>query len=117
LPLNDAPIGGAALSGAEAVVAARDGQLLAFDRTTWARRWTYRCPAGLAAAPVLAADRLYLAGIDGKLRCLPAGGQKELWAWDLNELARRNPGQIVSSPALVGGRVFVAATNGVIACI
>ena len=63
--------------------------------------WRGRLNTKVHASPVAAADRIYFTGVNGTVTVLRAGGEFKV-------LARNQIGeQIVSSPAVTGGRIFL----------
>jgi outer membrane protein assembly factor BamB len=67
----------------------------------------------------LAAGKIYVIGSKGRaeyLRCLDAGGGKELWAVEIGAEHGQRPAPR-STPTVDGGRVYTISSNGKVTCV
>jgi outer membrane protein assembly factor BamB len=119
VPLPDAVTGSVALAGSVAVLGARDGRAYAFDAARGIRKWAVKIGAPVTGTPVAGTGgRLFFAADDAQLRCLAAADGQVLWTYGIQNFAPRSASpRIASSPALAGGRLYVAGVNGVLVCL
>jgi outer membrane protein assembly factor BamB len=115
--LPDAVVSSVTLAGPLVIFGARDGHLRALDADGGSLRWSKWIGAPVVATPVAAGNRVYLGADDGKLRAFETADGRQAWAWNFDQLTRLFPARLASSPALAGGRLYAAATNGFIACL
>jgi outer membrane protein assembly factor BamB len=95
--------------GAEFVFIATDDSLIALSLRTGEPAWTRPLDDELAAAPVVAGDRLVLSTSDGKVLALRVSDGGELWRQML-------PRATTSPPAFTAARLFLStADNFVVA--
>ncbi len=115
--LNGAPAAPLVAAGL-IVIAGADGELVALEEASGRERWRLSSGPGLlpylpyradgrafAAAPVLADDTLYVAGLDGKLWAVSLDSGKILWRSAVGL-------PLAASPALVGQRLLAVDVGG-----
>ncbi len=110
-------LGGVAVAGNTLVCGARDGKVYGLDPSTGAERWCWKGQGGVYCPPASEVGLAYFAGSDGQIRCLDTGDGQLVWSWDFGALAPKHPAFIVGAPALSDGRLYLAGTNGIIACL
>jgi len=93
-----------AIGGDQVFVATADA-IVALSRTSGAPVWTHPSDDELAAAPVVAGDRLVLTTADGDVVALRTADGEELWR-------RTLPRAASSRPALAANRLFVPTADG-----
>lgn len=102
--------GGLAADGGRLFAASGYGAVIAFDPATGKRLWEKNVGAPVRAAPTAAADRVFVATIEGRTFALSATDGAELW------VARGLPQQaslgLSSSPAVDGDVVVVPYASG-----
>jgi outer membrane protein assembly factor BamB len=69
--------------------------------------WARPLGEGILASPVVAGNRVYVAGKDGLVSCFDQGGETPDGAWPV-----RVAGSIAATPLLFGGRLYVATLGG-----
>lgn len=75
--------------------------------------WTLPLHTRAYAAPLLASGRLFVLGLDGRLRALTQRKGRELWRYDSpREKTLRTP--LESSPVLAGKVLYVGVNSGVL---
>ncbi len=92
------------------VVPTDGGQLLGFDQTTGARRWSVDLPGPLWSSPVIVDDALIQGDCSGRLNQFDLGDDSTAkptltWSVSLN-------GCIESTPAVWNGQIFVGTRAG-----
>lgn len=94
-----------ALAGDHAYLTDRSGTLTALDLRSGNVRWRVATGdlSGLLPTPVVAGDRVHVASVDGKLRCLRADSGAEVWTTE------GLPSQ--GAPAVVGEFLVVATVD------
>jgi outer membrane protein assembly factor BamB len=85
------------------------GFLSCFDVDRGRLLWKQNTEGSFAASPVLAGDRLYLAGDSGKGLVVRVGAEYQ----ELGRIAVPDP--VYASPAVAGGRVFIRSTKALYA--
>lgn len=80
-------------------------RILALDAASGDERWAVDTNRFLTAAPTVAGDRVYVAGIDGTIRALAATDGET--AWEV-----RLPGTVLSAPTVVDGALYVGSNEG-----
>ncbi len=80
------------------------------DRKTGQQRWKkmLRGETG-ESSPLVCSDRVLVCTKDGHISILACADGKELWHYEAGE-------QIISSPAVVGGRFYVLTARGTLLC-
>ena len=107
--VNGAPAIGAAAPGqsASVFVSGCDAQLRAVDMDTGKERYAKELGALCPGSPALLADRIVIGTDGGKVVCLSADGQKQLWAFE----GVRDGAMVYSSPAVSEGIVVVGTRD------
>jgi outer membrane protein assembly factor BamB len=90
--------------GVDLVFVATDDAITALSLATGQPAWTHPFDDELAAAPVVAGDRLLLATADGDVIALRAADGVEIWR-------RRLPRAAASRPAFTATRLFIATAD------
>jgi outer membrane protein assembly factor BamB len=102
----------AALADGAAIVTATDGKVRAFDVATGERRWIYEAKMPLFASVAVAKDVVYAGDLKGVVHAIDVKGGAEKWKLDLGAHPDvKSPGMIYGSPAVQGGRLYVATCN------
>jgi outer membrane protein assembly factor BamB len=91
--------------GAELVFVATEDAIAALSLSTGAAAWTHAFDDELAAAPIVAGDRLVVTTADGDVIALRVGDGSELWR-------RTLPRAASSRPAFTMTRLFVPTADG-----
>ena len=94
------------------VVGGRNGEVIAFDAATGAKRWSVRATSEVLSAPYIGASRVVVRSNDGRVFGLdPADGARK-WVFDrgLPTLSVRGNG----SPVGTGGGVFIGYDDGTV---
>ncbi len=107
--VNGAPAIGAAAPGQSpsVFVSGCDAQLRAIDVDTGKERYAKELGALCPGSPALLPDRIVIGTDGGKVVCLSADGQKELWAFE----GVQNSAMVYASPAVADGIVVVGARD------
>ncbi|MFD8424789.1 PQQ-binding-like beta-propeller repeat protein [Streptomyces sp. NPDC059466] len=89
------------------------GTLVAVDTRASAQLWRAETSVAMASAPVVAGQRLYLTGVDGRLLCVDAArgtllGQTRARLGD----ARGSLISAIPAPVAAGGKVYSSAPDG-----
>lgn len=106
------------LAGGLALLGGSDGQLWAVDAASGAMRWRFRTGGRVRSSPAVAGARVYVGSMDGTLYALELASGRLVWRFD-TEGHTLDSGKfgfdrrtIQSSPAVVGGMVFVGSRDG-----
>ncbi|HEX7901740.1 MAG TPA: PQQ-binding-like beta-propeller repeat protein [Planctomycetota bacterium] len=99
-----------AAAGDVAIVCDVSGEVRALDLKSGAPKWTSKAAHPYFAGPAVAGDAVYVADLEGGLRALGLADGKARWSLDLGAELKA-PGLIYGSPAVHGGRVYVATSN------
>jgi len=67
--------------------------------------WTRNLGSGVFASPVLSYGRVFVACLDGMVRCLRADSGETIWS-------SRAPGPVQSTPAVAEGRLILGCSSG-----
>jgi outer membrane protein assembly factor BamB len=120
--MPDAVLGPIAVRDGKAVCPVRNGEVVALDlktggepRILWRQRVSGRSP--VLAGPGFTGGLVYAVSQDGYMAVLDAADGKVLEKHYIN--AEGRPGELgltVSSPAVVGGRVYVGSETGGVWC-
>jgi glucose dehydrogenase len=92
------------VAGERLYVGTHDGHVLALDRSTGRRLWSFAGDDSVLAAPSLDAGRLYFGSYGGHVYALEAAAGTLLWKYDT-----RRP--VVSTPAVARGKVLVGSRS------
>ncbi len=95
---------GVVVAGEILYLGTHDGHVLALDRSTGRKRWSFAADDSVLAAPSLDAGRLYFGSYGGHVYALDAGAGTLLWKHDT-----RRP--VVSTPAVARGKVLVGSRS------
>jgi outer membrane protein assembly factor BamB len=93
-----------------------DGNLYCLNRTTGSFEWKTDTGGPLNSSPAVDSKRLYLGTSSGRVLALSRKTGQINWSLAVPSTAI-DPAQILSSPALVDGRLYVGATNNQFLCI
>ena len=89
-------------------IGAMDGRLYALDADTGALIWFYQTGGAIYSSPAVEYDKVYFLSTDGKIYALDADTGAFIWSTAIG------PGSLDwSSPAVHGGRVFIAGSRWV----
>ena len=72
--------------------------------------WTRNLGSGIFASPVLSWGRVFVACLDGTVRCLRADSGETVWSF-------RAPGSVQSTPAMAEGRLIFGCSSGDIVAV
>jgi outer membrane protein assembly factor BamB len=101
-----------AVSGSLAVFTATDGSVRAFDVASGSEKWIYPARDPFFASVAVADGVVYAADLTGVVHALDLASGQKLWTLDLaRDPAVQAPGSVYGSPAVQGGRLFVATCN------
>jgi outer membrane protein assembly factor BamB len=101
-----------AVSGSLAVFTATDGSVRAYDVTSGSEKWNYPARAPFFASVAIAGGVVYAADLAGVVHALELASGQKLWTLDLaRDPAVQTPGSVYGSPAVQGGRLFLATCN------
>ena len=107
-----------ALEGPAVVFGAQDGHVYAIDARTGRERWRFRTGGRVYASPAIAAGTVYAADQAGSVFAIALTSGRQIWRFD-TEGTRLNSADwgfdrttVQSSPAVVGGTVYVGARDG-----
>jgi outer membrane protein assembly factor BamB len=101
-----------AVSGSLAVFTATDGSVRAFDVASGSEKWIYPARAPFFASVAVAGGVVYAADLTGVVHALDLASGQKLWTLDLaRNPAVQAPGSVYGSPAVQGGRLFLATCN------
>jgi outer membrane protein assembly factor BamB len=94
-----------ASSGALVYVAPIEGQVMAFDATSGAVRWTVPIKVPGFEGPAAADGRVFAGAVDGRVHALDATSGREVW--------RRQLGApVVTTPLIAGSDVYIGSADG-----
>jgi outer membrane protein assembly factor BamB len=106
-PIGRGAAGPLASSGVLVYVAPIEGQLMAFDATSGAVRWTVKLKVPGFEGPAAADGRVFAGSDDGDVHALDGTSGRELW--------RRPLGAPVSStPLIAGSDVYIGTADGTV---
>jgi outer membrane protein assembly factor BamB len=107
-----------AVDGSTVVVGSLDGHVYALDARTGRERWRFRTGGRVYASPAIAAGTVYAADQVGSVFAISLTSGREVWRF-ATEGTRLNSADwgfdrttVQSSPAVVGGAVYVGARDG-----
>lgn len=101
-----------AVGASKAVFSATDGKVRAWDVSSGADQWIYSTGAPLFAGVALADSIVYAADLAGVIHSINLANGQKLWMLDLaRDPLVQAPGSVYGSPAIQGGRLFVATCN------
>lgn len=103
-------LGSVALAGGSAVFADTSGRIRALDVRTGQLRWEHRGEHPFFAAPAVAGETVYAADLKGGVRAVGLRDGKLLWKLEAAAAAGA-PGLVYGSPAVQGGRIYLATCN------
>ncbi len=112
--LPDAVLSAISVQGGLAIAGCRDGNVYALDLATGRRRWTAPIGGPIVASPAGDGRRVYIAAA-GALTALDAATGRRVAAVDIRPLTAPDV-ELYSSPALVGGRVYLGTSEGRLLC-
>lgn len=92
---------------------ARNGQCYCLDGQTGQRIWKQEAGEDVVSSPIVSGGRMYVVTAFGSILCLEAESGAVVWQFD--ELRQASP-TVYSSPALVDGRLYLAA-GGKLYCV
>ena len=107
-----------AVAGGLALLGGSDGQVWAVDAADGSVRWRFRTGGRVRSSPAVVDGRVYVGSMDGTLYALELASGRLVWRFDTEGhtlesgkfgFDRRT---IQSSPAVVGGQVFVGSRDG-----
>jgi len=108
LSLNAYAGASAAIRDNHAYVGTFGNEVLAFDLSKRALRWSYQHPTRsfpFYSSAAVTADRVVLGGRDKMVHCLDRASGKSLWAFSTRA-------RVESSPLIAANRVFVGSNDG-----
>ena len=107
-----------AIDGSAVVFGSPDGHVYALDARTGRERWRFRTGGRVYASPAISAGTVYAADQAGSVFALSLTSGRQVWRFD-TEGTRLNSADwgfdrttVQSSPAVVGGAVYVGARDG-----
>lgn len=110
--LGTAVLATAAVRGDLAVLCDTAGQVRAFDVRTGEPKWAYKGGSPFFAGAAVTADAVYAADLEGVVHAVGLADGKPRWKLDLGtDPAVKAPGMVYGSPAVAGGRLYVATCN------
>jgi outer membrane protein assembly factor BamB len=107
-----------ALDGATVVFGSQDGHVYALDARTGRQRWRYRTGGRVYASPAIAAGTVIAADQAGSVFAISLTSGRQIWRFDTEGTRLRSADwgfdrtTVQSSPAVVGGAVYVGARDG-----
>ena len=107
-----------AIEGGVVVFGSQDGHVYALDAATGRQRWRFRTGGRVYASPAIAGQAVYAADQAGAVYAIALTSGRQLWRFE-TEGTRLNSADwgydrttVQSSPAVVGGAVYVGARDG-----
>jgi outer membrane protein assembly factor BamB len=107
-----------AIAGDLALLGGSDGQVWAVSAADGTVRWRFRTEGRVRSSPAVAGGRVYVGSMDGTLYALDLASGRQVWRFD-TEGHTLDSGKfgfdrrtIQSSPAVVGGTVYVGSRDG-----
>ena len=107
-----------AIDGSAIVFGSQDGHVYALDARTGRERWRFRTAGRVYSSPAISAGTVYAADQAGNVFALSLTTGREIWRF-ATEGTRLNSADwgfdrttVQSSPAVVGGTVYVGARDG-----
>jgi len=95
-----------------AVFTATDGKVRAWKAATGGEKWAYDGPNPFFAGPAVAGGMVYAADLKGLVHAIRLADGKRQWTLDIPaDPAIQSPGMVYGSPAIHGGRIYVATCN------
>ncbi len=82
----------------------------AIDAKSGKGAWTFMTRARIDSSPVVAGNRVYVGGSEGKLFVLDAGSGKSVFEFEAGA-------PITASPALAEGRLVIGSQDGNLFCL
>jgi outer membrane protein assembly factor BamB len=111
-PVAGGVVSSVAVSAQLAVVAATDGNVRALDLASGNQKWIYPANKPFFAGVAIAGGVVYAADLAGVVHAVDLAGGQKLWTLDLaRDAAVAAPGSVYGSPAVAGGRLFLATCN------
>jgi outer membrane protein assembly factor BamB len=111
-PVPGGVVSSVAVGGPLAVFTATDGTVRAYEVASGSERWTYPGRTPLFAGVAIAGGVVYAADLAGVVHALHLASGQKVWTLDLaRDPAVMAPGNVYGSPAVQGGRLFVATCN------
>jgi outer membrane protein assembly factor BamB len=95
-----------------AIFTATDGRVRAWDAFTGSEKWTYDARTPFFAGAAVTDKVVYAADLKGVVHAIGLADGKKQWTLNLaDEPAIRSVGMVYGSPAVRGGRLFLATCN------
>jgi outer membrane protein assembly factor BamB len=111
-PVPGGVVSSVAVSGPLAVFTATDGNVRAYEVAGGSEKWSYPARAPFFAGVAIAGGVAYAADLAGGVHAIDLASGQKLWTLDLARDPQVSaPGNVYGSPAVQGGRLFVATCN------
>jgi outer membrane protein assembly factor BamB len=111
-PIPGGVVSSVAVSGPLAVFTATDGTVRAYEVAGGSEKWSYPARTPFFAGVAIAGGVVYAADLAGGVHAIDLASGQKLWTLDLaRDPAVKAPGNVYGSPAIQGGRLFVATCN------
>lgn len=114
--LPDAVLTSLVVQGERVVLGCRDGKTYALELSTGKTVWSRACGGPVVSSPAADGASLYVAGSTGQIFRLDLATGKPAWALDLAAQTSSDV-QLLSSPALANGRLYIGTSKGKVFCI
>jgi outer membrane protein assembly factor BamB len=108
--LDAGVLGSVAAAGGLAIFTDTQGRVQALDAKSGEPRWSHKGESAFFAGPAVSKDAVYAADLRGVVHALGLADGKRAWTLDLASPSG-SPGMVYGSPALHGGRLYVATCN------
>ena len=117
-PLTDSPLGPAAVSGDRAFLGDFSGDFSCFDVNTGRKIWTAGCGRPVLTGAAIAKDAVVFSCNGGHVHAVRPENGGEIWRYDATkDVFSGTDCRFFSSPAVVGGRVYVGCNNFYFYCL
>src|SRR6185295_14728134 len=111
-PVPGGVVSSIAVSGPLAVFTATDGSVRAYEVANGSEKWTYPAGSPFFASVAIAGGVVYAADLKGVVHALELASGRQQWTLDLaRDSGVQAPGSVYGSPAVQGGRLFLATCN------
>jgi len=104
------------VAGEDLVAASWGGAVICLDPATGRLKWEADVGHAVYGTPVVTARAVYVAVGDGRVVCLDRASGKTVWQLPL-KAQHPEARQIIASPALAGGRLYLGTAANLFVCI
>ena len=111
LAARDAVMTTVAVRDGNAFFGSRDGRLYCIEAASGKPIWTYDAGEPIVSSPATDGLRISFGCDDGSVYCLDALTGRKLWSFDASNLSFEIDSRIISSPALVNGRMYIGVMS------